>query len=169
MGSAAIIVAIASALFPHRIAERVTGGNPRIKSGAVLFAVGLAAGAIISIGISSQDYFAGFGLLGRILAESAGDMGVTLHFRRWYVPLALLSAAVLSMIFMPFLKGGLSNGRPLTTGQLILIIGGINITVGFVLIGWSGDGFPRYLAPALLLLTVSAISSGRAASAPVGD
>jgi hypothetical protein len=167
MVGAAVIAGFASFLFSDRITGRAIIDRPKLKLGPVLFCTGLAAGAIISIVISPNDYFAGFSVLTRVSATTGGNLAMVVPFKNFLIPLAILSAVTALMAFLTFLHGGKGRKASLTTGQLITLIGGIAIIVGFTLSGWSSDGFLRYFAPGMLLVAVSAIGL-LSASIPLG-
>jgi hypothetical protein len=122
------------------------------------FCAGLLGGVLISIAVSSFDFMAGFDVLDRVVAATGGSSTVLVEFRSFWLPIAIMAAAALAIAAAAFVTSARRDLPPPGAGLLIALIGGIAITIGFALSGWGSDGFPRYFAPALLLVTVSAIS-----------
>lgn len=161
MTGAAVVVAVASILFPDRVINGADAG-PRTRWRAVLpvvlFAAGLAIGTVVSIVVSPKDFFAGFSVLTRVSATTGGDLATIVQFRQFLLPLGVLSGAAMLMALIAFLNKKADGRTSLTGGQAIALVGGVAIIVGFALSGWSSDGFPRYFAPAMLLVAIGAIS-----------
>jgi hypothetical protein len=118
----------------------------RIRPCAALL-VGIALAIGFSLLTSLPDYVLGFGLM-RQFAGRESVFQVISHQTRFLLPVVLL-LGITAIALLLRLRFALAK----RTGVLLVIIGAVGIIVGFGLSGWSGDGFPRYYAPGLVLAT----------------
>src|SRR5271166_396980 len=125
--------------------------NLLTRTGSIRSCLALLAGIAVAIGFSLltslPDYILGFDLM-RQFAGRESVIHVLLHQIRFLLPVVLL-LGITAIALLLRLRFALAE----RTGVLLVIIGAMGIVVGFALSGWSGDGFPRYYAPGLVLAT----------------
>jgi hypothetical protein len=123
---------------------RDTGASCKAIAALLL---GLAGATLLSVGASPSDYLGGFAVMRRITAAAGGQFvaaGMQLHL---LIPVLLLAVAAIVMACLRIRRIVAER-----IGLLVTTIAALAIIVGFVLSGWGGDGFPRYDAPALVML-----------------
>ena len=111
------------------------------------FALGLGVGTALTYGLSPSDYLASFNLMDHFLSKSSdvNRLELLMQWRSYLVPVlvVLLLMTIAGVGRLPQLVRE-SPGAVITAG------GAWAIALGFAAAGWSGDGFPRYYAPALV-------------------
>ena len=111
------------------------------------FALGLGVGTALTYGLSPSDYLASFNLMDHFLSKSSdvNRLELLMQWRSYLVPVLviLLLMTITGVGRLPQLVRE-SPGAVITAG------GAWAIALGFAAAGWSGDGFPRYYAPALV-------------------
>jgi hypothetical protein len=122
--------------------------------GGLLVVSSLGLGCILGMGIcyliSPKDYISGFTLMSKI---HRSDLS---HFTMFFESL-IINFEFLIPIISTLILGGLCvfyNYRVLLgreIGLLVLYIWSWGIFIGFLQSGWSGDGFPRYFLPSLIV------------------
>lgn len=122
----------------------------------LVFVVGLAAGSALSYLTSPADYLSGVDVMRRISATSNGSLEAARQQRPLMTPALILAAAAVGF-GAPRLRKLLTDA----SGALILGLGGVGVIVGFAASNWSGDGFPRYYAPALVALAYAVVDLAR--------
>lgn len=130
----------------------------------LVFIVGLATGSGISYLASPDDYLAGIDLMQRLTAGANGSFETARQ--QWPLLTPVLIAAAAAVAFCPFRARRLLAEA---SGTLILTLGGIGVIAGFAISNWPGDGFPRYYAPALVVLAYSVVDlAGRSRWSAIG-
>ncbi|MDR3465416.1 MAG: hypothetical protein P4M07_05680 [Xanthobacteraceae bacterium] len=146
------VAALAVVIAQVALAERAQRLQP------LLFLAGLAVGSALSYLASPADYLDGINVMSRISATSNGSFEAARQQRPLLTPALLTAAAALAFSAV---RPRAVLGR--ASGTLILMLGGLGVILGFAASNWSGDGFPRYYAPALVALAVAVIDlAGRA-------
>ena len=111
------------------------------------FALGLGVGTALTYGLSPSDYLASFNLMDHFLSKSSdvNRLELLMQWRSYLAPVLLL---LLLMTITGI--GRLPQLVRQSPGAVITAGGAWAIALGFAAAGWSGDGFPRYYAPALV-------------------
>jgi len=118
------------------------------------FFIGLALAVALSYGISPKDYRDGFRVMATYYSITGGQLWA-LEPPQWpftlpVVALVMVDGALLALFLRP-----LARTAP---GLLLGYLGGAAITAGYIISGWPGDNFPRYFAPALIILAIVLVS-----------
>jgi len=145
-----VAMAFAAATLAILVLQTVLKSPARGRIG--LFALGLGLGTAAAILISPEDYRQGLGTMAQVYGQEAPPivqklrLGLLQQFFVWPVWLFLAaSAALLKSRYRAIL-----DERP----EIILVTAGAAaIAFGFMLSGWTGDGFPRYFMPPLVALS----------------
>jgi hypothetical protein len=137
LGATAIVLSLSSS-------RRTTG------LGFAAFFIGLALAVALSYAISPQDYRQGFAVMADFYAKTGGHLWA-LEMPQWpltlpVVALILADGAFLAIVLRPVLRE--APGLPLA------YLGATAIAIGYAISGWSGDDFPRYFAPPLVMLSI---------------
>lgn len=110
-----------------------------------LFCAGLGLGIMTAILISPTDYAMGYATMGRVYSTPSSRLSVLRTQFVFVWPVWLLMIVTLSTASWHL--RGILREHP----QIILVsLGATAIALGFSVSGWTGDGFPRYYAPALI-------------------
>ena len=124
----------------------------RRKAGLALaaFFVGLVLAVALAYAISPADYQQGFAVMAAFYAETGGHLWA-LERPQW--PLTLPVVALI-LVDGAFLLLGLRPVLREAPGLLLAYLAATAIAVGYAISGWSGDNFPRYFAPPLVMLPI---------------
>jgi hypothetical protein len=119
--------------------------------GAAAFLVGALVGSAVWCAIDRQNFLGGYDVMQRFSGISAHVPLVTRV--RGYLP---EFAALLWPLYaaLPLALGGFVIDRQRRQMLVPLLMSAV-IFVAFVVVAWHGDGFPRYFAPAFVLLPVA--------------
>ena len=114
------------------------------------FFIGLALAVTLSYAISPADYRQGFAVMAAFYAETGWHLWA-LEQPQWpltlpVVALILADGAFLAIVLRPALRDA--------PGLLLAYLAAAAIAVGYAISGWSGDNFPRYFVPPLVMLPI---------------
>ena len=114
------------------------------------FFIGLALAMALSYAISPADYRQGFAVMADFYSQTGGHLWA-LERPQWpltlpVVALILADGAFLAIVLRPVLRQA--------PGLLLAYLGATGIAIGYAISGWTGDGFPRYFAPPLVMLPI---------------
>jgi hypothetical protein len=118
------------------------------------FFIGLALAVALSYGISPKDYRDGFRVMATYYSITGGQLWA-LEPPQWPFTLPVVALVVVDGAFLVLVLRPLVGTAP---GLLLAYLGGAAITAGYIISGWPGDNFPRYFAPALIILAVVLVS-----------
>jgi hypothetical protein len=111
---------------------------------------GVVIGVAVSVAASPDDYVSSF-LVAQRVSNHTGAGVLALRQAQYVFPICAFTCAVAAALMHP------SNSFARETPGLLVAAGsGVIIFLGFAISGFSGDGFPRYYAPALTLLAYGA-------------
>ena len=114
------------------------------------FFTGLALAMALSCAISPADYRQGFAIMANFYSQTGGHLWA-LERPQWpltlpVVALILADGAFLAIVLRPVLRQA--------PGLLLAYLGATGIAIGYAISGWTGDDFPRYFAPPLVMLPI---------------
>ena len=121
------------------------------------FFVGLALAVALSYGISPKDYRDGFRVMATYYSMTGGRLWA-LEPPQWPFTLPVVALIVVDGAFLLAVLRRLVRTAP---GLLLAYLGAAAITAGYTISGWPGDNFPRYFAPALIILAIVLVSLWR--------
>jgi hypothetical protein len=104
----------------------------------------------LSYAISPADYREGFAIMANFYSQTGGHLWA-LERPQWpltlpVVALILADGAFLAIVLRPVLREA--------PGLLLAYLGAVGIAIGYAISGWTGDDFPRYFAPPLVMLPI---------------
>jgi hypothetical protein len=122
--------------------------------------LGLGAGVIISLIVSYEDYLNGFTVMKRVTG-TVSPLVLAMNYSWYLIPTAILLVlgAVIVLAHLDYFV----SKKP---GTVLVLLAGGAILAGFALSGWPGDGFPRYYAPALVLVVYALVGIVQAVDLP---
>lgn len=119
-------------------------------------ALGFALGGLVSFLYSAANFIGGFDMAGDIVAAAHPEGGIVhkmaaimSYFRNnfhWFKQPVLLL-----LVCAYFLYRSKKDGKTIHPVSLNAAAAALMIIVGYGLVAWEGDGFPRYFAPAFVL------------------
>lgn len=119
----------------------------------VLFCIGLGLGVVAAILISPTDYAMGYATMNRVYSAHLSRLNALWTQAQFVWPVWLLIAATLAALGWR-LRTLLSDHPEI----VVVALGATAIALGFAISGWSGDGFPRYYAPALVAIAYGLVA-----------
>ena len=116
---------------------------------ATIIVIGLFLGSGMSYALSPANYLGGIHVMERLAARDLATRWNTFNRDfQWILPVFAVLALASYLVVSRWHRLATVDGLP----KLITYTWGIGITFGYMLTSWSGDGFPRYYAPALMVL-----------------
>ena len=137
LGTAAISLLLSSARRPAALAF-------------VAFFIGLVAAVALAYAISPDDYRQGLEVMANFYSITGGELWA-LEPPQWPLTLPVFALVAVDGVFLTIVLRPL---LPTAPGLFVAYLGATAIAAGYTASGWSGDNFPRYFAPALVILTI---------------
>lgn len=114
------------------------------------FIIGLVLAVALSYAISPADYRQGFAVMAAFYAKTGWHLWA-LEKLQWPLTLPVVALIVVDGAFLAMVLRPVMSEAP---GLVLAYFGATAITVGYAISGWTGDNFPRYFAPPLVLLPI---------------
>jgi hypothetical protein len=114
------------------------------------FIIGLALAVALSYAISPADYRQGFAVMAAFYAKTGWHLWA-LQKPQWPLTLPVVALILVDGAFLAIMLRPVLSEAP---GLLLAYLGATAIAVGYAISGWTGDNFPRYFAPPLVMLPI---------------